>query len=508
MTNWFERFKSARRVGTPILALESADQIESARLIAQDSRDPVIWWDCAGGPRAMNEPARQPCSQVFADPFAAINLVEALKMAQRLPEGSVLLVALAHRLVETPDVVQSILNLRDPFKQAGASLVLLLPPGGRLPSELTQDVLTVERPLPVPEEILPVVRAIAEAASEQLGKPMPSEAEMKAAAEALVGLSEFAAESACSLAVDDGGLVPESLWQRKQTLINQTPGLRLVPPSEETFDKVGGMEAIRKFSERLFAGKAPPKVIIWVDEIEKAIAGSGGASGVGDTSGTSQDQLQVLLNVMVENDWTGMILLGPPGSGKSMTAKAMGASNRVPTIMLDLGAMKGSLVGQSEQRIRAAMRIVKALAGANAFWVATCNRFDSIPTELRRRFTAGIWFADLPTQAEREDIWKIHLKANGVGKNQSAALHAVREWSGAEIRNCCRLAAQLGIDVADATSYIVPVSQSDPDGIERLRRAADGRFLSVSAPGPYVHPGNRQDRPEARPGTRKMVAKG
>jgi SpoVK/Ycf46/Vps4 family AAA+-type ATPase len=144
------------------------------------------------------------------------------------------------------------------------------------------------------------------------------------------------------------------------------------------------------------------------------------------------------------------------------------------------------------------MRIVQALAGRDAFFVATANRLDSVPPELRRRYKYGIWFSDLPTQEERAEIWRIHLKANGFGfeKNQPE-IHAVREWTGAEIRNACELAARLGITPADATGYIVPVSQSDPEGIERLRKAAEGRFLSVSYPGPYRRAGEEQ-KPRGR----------
>src|SRR5206468_10768761 len=103
------------------------------------------------------------------------------------------------------------------------------------------------------------------------------------------------------------------------------------------------------------------------------------------------------------------------------------------------------------------------LAGEEALWVATCNRFEAIPTELRRRFTYGVWFADLPSREERAAIWQVHLQANGFPV-KAAAIDW--EWTGAEIRNCCDLARRLGISPSEAAAYVVPVSQSDPEGIE------------------------------------------
>ncbi len=482
MRTWIDRLKAARGVSTPLLAVETVDPGATARAIGEASEAPVVWWDCAAGPRPVNDAGREVCSQTWSDPYQALNLVEVLKAAERMPVRAMLLIANAHRFLDETAVLQAVGNLRDPFRN-GRSLILLVVPGARLPQELAQDVLVLERPLPGAEELRPIVDEIVNAAAEQIQgfKPPPEKARARAA-EALVGLGEFAAESALSLSINDGGLAPENLWARKRGMINQTPGLTLVPAGAETFSGMGGLQAIREFGSRLFQSENPPRLIVWVDELEKAIAGAGGG-GLGDSSGTSQDQLGVLLRYQEENGWSGILLVGPPGSGKSMVAKALGATHATPTLLLDLGAMKGSLVGQSEQRIRAAMRVIQALAGSEALFVATCNRLEAIPPELRRRYRYGIWFTDLPDADEREAIWKIHLEAAGIGPAELRPGDPI--WTGAEIRNCCELAKRLDISPQEAAAYIVPVSQSDPEGIERLRKAADGRFLSASRTGPY-----------------------
>ena len=95
--------------------------------------------------------------------------------------------------------------------------------------------------------------------------------------------------------------------------------------------------------------------------VEKAMAGA-----TGDTSGVSQDLLASLLSYMQDRAASGIIAVGPPGSGKSAWAKATGNTGKIPTIVFDLGGMKGSLVGQSEANIRSALKLVSAVADDNA----------------------------------------------------------------------------------------------------------------------------------------------
>ena len=58
----------------------------------------------------------------------------------------------------------------------------------------------------------------------------------------------------------------------------------------------------------------------------------------------------------------GVMLLGVPGTGKSAFAKALGNETGRPTLILDVGALMGSLVGQTESNIRQALQIADAMA--------------------------------------------------------------------------------------------------------------------------------------------------
>jgi SpoVK/Ycf46/Vps4 family AAA+-type ATPase len=177
-----------------------------------------------------------------------------------------------------------------------------------------------------------------------------------------------------------------------------------------------------------------------------------------------------------------VLLLSPPGCGKSQFAKALGNEVGRPTLTLDVGGLLGSLVGQSEQNIRQALRIAdamapavlycdeleKALAGVNGsgdsgvsarlfgtlltwlndhesdvFFVGTCNDISRLPPEFARaeRFD-GLFMIDLPGAKEKQAIWRMYLEQYGLDAQQAKPVHDL--WTGAEIKSCCRLAALLG----------------------------------------------------------------
>jgi len=101
---------------------------------------------------------------------------------------------------------------------------------------------------------------------------------------------------------------------------------------------------------------------------------------------------------------------------------------------------------------------------------------------LRRRFTLGTFFFDLPCAEEREAIWKIYREKWELSGEQPDD----EGWTGAEIKECCRKAWRLKLSLTESAAYIVPVSRSAADQIENLRRQASGRFLSASQPGVYA----------------------
>lgn len=163
----------------------------------------------------------------------------------------------------------------------------------------------------------------------------------------------------------------------------------------------------------------------------------------------------------------GIVLLGLPGTGKSMVAQALGKMLGLPVYNMDVGAVFGSLVGESESRMRNAIRQIsaqqgcvllideadKAWGGAHqssgdsgvtqrvfgqlltwlaakqdrTFVVMTMNRLKNVPTEFLRmgRFDK-IFYTVLPKPGERRQIAEIHLRKRGV---DPSTIMTEEEWN-------------------------------------------------------------------------------
>lgn len=490
---------SARKFGVPLLAVETPDMAATVQLslaaMTNGTIPPAYVWDIVNGMRWLNKEGEAGIARLNmnADALAeaTINTTEFLSFCSKLVERSVVFMYNAHLFYGQESVTQAIWNLRDKFKSTKRTLILL---GAaiHLPAELERDVLVFDEPLPDDEAL----GKIADDLYSLIGTTTKFPKTMREKTiKASRGLSAFGAEQAIALSLTKNGIDTDQLWEHKRKMVEQTKGLKF-HTGGETFADIGGLASIKEFARLMFAGNEPPTAIIWVDEMEKSMAGSSGP--VGDTSGTSQDQLGQLLQEMQNNEWSGMILPGPPGTAKSLFAKAVAAEHDIPCIALDLGAMKGSLVGQSEQQVRAALKVIKAVAGKGAYWIGTCNRMESLPPELRRRFCDGIRFFDLPDEQEREAIWTIMRKRYKIRETDTQPDD--HQFTGADIRNVCAIAYRLKLSLKAAVKYITPVAKSDPQSIERLRKLAHQSFLSASKNGLYT-----MDESESVPTTASRV---
>jgi SpoVK/Ycf46/Vps4 family AAA+-type ATPase len=146
----------------------------------------------------------------------------------------------------------------------------------------------------------------------------------------------------------------------------------------------------------------------------------------------------------------GAVLVGVPGTGKSLVAKVISSIFGVPLVKLDFGRVFSKFVGDSESRVRAALKMVESMApvvlfvdevdkglggsGGSAdsgvssrvlgsfltwlqeckapvFTVVTANRVDGLPPELLRRGRFdGVFSVGLPNSEERLEVLAIHLR--------------------------------------------------------------------------------------------------
>jgi SpoVK/Ycf46/Vps4 family AAA+-type ATPase len=121
---------------------------------------------------------------------------------------------------------------------------------------------------------------------------------------------------------------------------------------------------------------------------------------------------------------------------------------------------------------------------SDVFVVCTANDVSRLPPEFGRseRFD-GIFFLDLPGRPEKDAIWRIYRDQFEISPDQRQPDDT--NWTGAEIRACCRLAALLDVPLSLAAQNVVPVAVTAAESVDKLRSWASGRCLSADRPGIY-----------------------
>ncbi len=120
----------------------------------------------------------------------------------------------------------------------------------------------------------------------------------------------------------------------------------------------------------------------------------------------------------------------------------------------------------------------------DVYFIGTSNDISRLPPEFARaeRFD-GVFMIDLPQPKERETIWRMYIEKFGLSASQQRPRDT--DWTGAEIRSCCRLAALLDVPLIEAAANVVPVAITAGESVEKLRNWAAGRCLSADRPGIY-----------------------
>ncbi len=425
------------------------------------------------------------------DPLAAIRALASFPASE---QPGLLVLTNFHRFLQSAEIVQALAKQIAHGKQ-NRTFVVILSPIVQVPTELDKQFVVIEHDLPGREQLADIARGIATELEE-----LPAGAEFERILDAAAGLTRYEAEGAFSLSlVRHNKLRADVLWEQKTQMLKKS-GLLSLHRGGETFADLGGLEAVKAFCKR---------------------------------------SLRNPTNRAVSVRPRGILMLSPPGCGKSAFCKALGNETGRPTLVLDVGNLLGSLVGQSEANIRQALRIIDAMAPAvlfldecekafsgvsgngdsgvsarlfgsflswlndhesDVFVVATANDISKLPPEFSRaeRFD-GVFFLDLPDANQRQAIWQIYVAKYALDAAQ--ALPKDEGWTGAEVKACCRLAALLDVPLVAAAQNIVPVSRTSAESVEKLRTWASGRCLSADKPGIY------QGATVAATGTRRKVAR-
>ena len=377
--------------------------------------------------------------------------------------------------------------------------IIILSAVYRLPVELEKYVTVLNIPLPDRIDMERTLGMVERQCKINLSVEMRNRM-----VDAALGMTSMEADLAfCLAAVKDdlGDNAPYTVSSEKEQIIKKSGILDYFPKNESLKD-VGGMEVLKD----------------WLFKRQKAYEKKARDFGLQEPKG--------------------LLLLGVPGCGKSLTAKSIASFWSMPLLRLDIGKVFQGLVGSSEDNIRKAIataeavapcvlwidEIEKGLSGVQSsgstdggvtsrifstiltwmqektspvFVVATANNINLLPPELLRkgRFDE-IFFVDLPTLKERKNIFSIHLKKKG----QDPSLFPLetfgkktKGFNGAEIEECIKEAMFAAyVDnsekptlkashIIDAISKTVPLSTTMKEQISYLRECASTRAKNASA---------------------------
>lgn len=469
--------KEIRRAGVPLCAIESADPAATVKgvldTLSAGGKDlpPLVSWDICGGLVGLNPAGK--AAVAWYDPLAH-PLPEILKNLAGNPVPGLL--AVFHnigRYWDRDGVAQGVWNLRDVFKGCGAT-ALFVGQTGKLPGELSSDVVTITEPSPGPDELTAITDRILKAAGEAGAKIR--EANKGAVVSALRGLpSAFDAEQTLSLSISRSGVDVSACWERKIKRLRGLTGAEITIDNPR-FDSLAGCENVKAELSAFIGGRQKPGVTLFLDEIEKLFAGAGT-----DLSGVSTNLVGMFLSWTADRKAKGFLLPGVPGAGKTWTATCAAGEAGVP--LFKLADIKGSLVGESEAKLRAALQAVDALAGDGAvMMIASCNWVDTLAPDILARFSMGQFFYDFPSADERKSLWRMYMKKLGLPKQEVPASDG---WVGREIESACWRAWQYNRPLVDVARNVCPAAVAQKAKLDDLRRRCSGRFLSASKPGVY-----------------------
>ncbi|WP_406498216.1 AAA family ATPase [Streptomyces sp. NBC_01604] len=473
-------------------ALDVLDQVRRDR----DPSSDLVTWDIADGMESAS--GRQLPEVRQGNPADALTKIQ--ELARREPRRRDLYVLKDfHAFWEKdPAVRRRLRNLAHKLVFTGSSLIVTTPVR-TLPVELGDDAVVVEMPLPEADALRRELDHLID--STKGVKSTLTPAGRSRLAQAALGLTAAQARRAFAKAIvrdevlDDRDI--EAVLAEKKAVIRENEALEFYG-AEESPDDLGGLDVLKE----------------WLRLRERAFSDA-----------AREFRLPAP---------KGIALIGIPGTGKSLTAKMIGGLWRLPLLRLDVGALFGSLVGESEERVRRALRLAetvspcvlwideveKALASgghdggtsqrvfgtvltwmqektAPVFVVATANDVSALPPEtLRRGRFDEVFFLDLPTEEERREIITVHLRKRGRKPEMFDVYQLARDcdgFVGAELEQVVvdamyeAFAEERDIttdDIARATARTVPLSRSQREVIEDLRAwLREGRAQSASFAG-------------------------
>ncbi len=488
MKPWQDQLDLLIRARTPLIWIRSGEEERVEALLNQAAirlkpRN-FARWDFIEGlqgvPNSEGLGARQPMA--------------ILQWLQKLDPNkpTILLAKDFHRFCEDAGIARMLKNLSGLLRQKPHTLVLCSGPW--VPPSDLDDALTI-LDLPLPQE--PELRILLSNIAKNIGKPLEKEI-LEELTHACSGLSELRVRQVAARALAKRGEIGKEdlseVLEEKRQAVARSEVLEYFETNATPAD-IGGLDALKR----------------WLDQRHQAFSDEARDFGLPLPRG--------------------VLLVGPQGTGKSLTAKAIAHSWSMPLLRLDVGRLFAGLVGASEARTRETIQRAEAMApcvlwideidkgfGGDArsdggtsqrvlanvltwmaektsavFVVATANGVERLPGELLRkgRFDE-IFLLDLPTSSERLSILELHIKQRRpkLSIPVSSVIDRTEGFSGAELEQTVIEAMHFAFaerreleesDLILAATQLVPLSRTAREQLDSLKEwASTGRARPAS----------------------------
>lgn len=388
--------------------------------------------------------------------------------------------------------------------------IILVTPDVSLDDIPSGNVLVADLPTPNPQELAETLHSLLEKSGEDFADGVElDEDDVAQVAQMGLGLTLFEFETYAALGIVDAGIkraksitakmMLDAIAVGKTEVIKQSEILELYPTVD--MSEVGGMKRLRD----------------WVKSRKDCFSDEAREFGIEHPKG--------------------IMTAGVPGTGKSLIAKAIASEMGIPLVRLDMGKVFSKFIGDSEGRIRSALKMAEAMApcvlfvdeidkglggagggggdsgtssrvlGTYLTWLNDCkapvfnmvtaNKVEGLPPELLRkgRFDQ-IFSVGLPTKAERREVLSIHLRKRGhemtFAKQELSRFDNQSEgYVPAEIEAAVRDALilafnakeALGMDhIVTALKEMVPMSKSNAEQINAILAWANENAVPVNYP--------------------------
>lgn len=484
MTRLEAEINKALAGGYPLVYLHTPDEERTLQIlknIAGSQTEPtaLVSWSCSAG--LETDKSAESRDPIFAIGAALRTRERGFYVFKDLPD-----------FMDDPRLVRTLREAGEKLATERRTTLFIVSPVLRIPEGLEREVLVIDGGVAEHEELAAMAKGL-------LGVRVQGASADRLAGEIAFALGGFTlsearhvARQALSAGHTSTGSLFAALHDAKKQLARRSAYLEYVPVTPE-LDEVGGLAYLRA----------------WI----------GKRAGIFNRRAIAQ-------GVPLPR---GILIMGVSGCGKSLCAKVVAHTWRVPLFRLDMNLVFSNMYGRPEAAFHNALRAIESAAPAvlwideiedglglesgaarpthvlSAFltWMqekpplvfvaATANRIEALPAELIRkgRFDQ-VFFCDLPESPEREEIFTIHLKANGADPaafDLGRLVRATEGWTAAEIAQAVSTARVEALgenrsftlrDILDYAAAVVPLSRTMSEQIKRIRDWAWDRATPAS----------------------------